>query len=222
MSKPIDIITSALGYSTKNRPEWATSKETQLFDTLMRAMRGLYLVAASVNPSRFGKSAAVNYAAGWTTPADCNSIYYIENGNGDEVIVVPVEQKQADRSRPAIYQEGVKFFGAGNTIDPSGGALTFHYAMKATKPANVNTDFSAEWNTDFDALLTVESAIYMAVQDGRADEAGAWVGSRDSWVKQFVGWLEMETVPRVFGYGASRNYNVNDLIKTLLASVPGQ
>ncbi|HJX74918.1 MAG TPA: hypothetical protein VJ247_01095 [Gaiella sp.] len=221
MSTPNDILAAALAFSTKNRPEWITSKSGELVETVMRAMRGLYLFGASVNPSYFAEKADVAAAAGsWARPATANAVILIRNPAGQEVIVVPENQQDADRSRPALFQRGLQYFGAGGPLDPVAGALTFTYAKKATKPATADAAFDASWNTDFDGLLATETAIYLAIQDGRIDEASAYVGSRDAWAKQFAAWLDIETVPRVYAYRIGRGVSIPDLIRTTLASVP--
>lgn len=221
MSTPNEIVLAAYAFSSKNRPEQFAAKADELFDVVMRAMRGLYLFAANINPEYFGDSAAVNVTAGapnyWTRPPLAVSIWRIEDAGKNEVIVVPRSQLTADVGRPALWRNGQKYMSAGNPLDPTNGTLTFFYSKRATKPADINTAFDASWPTDFDPLLIEETAMYLALQDGRTDEAATVQPSRDKWATQFANFLEIEQVNVVYQYGNSRNYNVPALIKTILA-----
>lgn len=225
MTKPRDIILQAIGYSTKNRPGDVDAKVDELFDVQMRAMRGLYLFAARINPEFFGDSAVVAFTAGapgyWARPATALSVWRIENAVGDEVVVVPRSQLTADEGRPAVWRNGQKYFGAGNTLDPTNGTLTFFFSARPVKPASADTDFDATWPTDFDPLLVEETAMYMALQDGRADEAARIQADRDKWAMNFATFLEIEQTNVVYQYGNSRNYNLPELIQSILATVPG-
>lgn len=224
MTTPRDILVAAFGTSSKNRPEQITPRSDELFEVAMRAMRGIYSFGAEVNPEYFGDSEQVALTAGapgyWARPAKAESIWYIENPGGKEVIVVPRTQLTADIGRPAIYRLGRKFYSAGNPLDPTSGALRFFYSARAVKPGTVDAPFDDSWPSDFDGFLVEETAIYLALGDGRADEAALHVADRDKWAQRFAKFLEHETVNVVYAYGASRNYNVPDLIKTLLATVP--
>lgn len=218
MSTPQDIVVAALAYSTKNKPSFITSREAELFEVVMRAMRRLYLFSVKINPEFFGISENIAFAAGgWARPALALSIWRIENPGTNEVIVVPREQLQADEGRPAVYRLGQKFYSAGNALDPVSGTLTFFYTKKPTVPATFATAFSADWPTDFDGLLVAETAIYLARQDGRTDEAATIKAERDEWAGEFASFLETEQLNVVYLYGNAKNYNIPDLIKTTLA-----
>jgi hypothetical protein len=220
MTTPRDILVGAFGFSSKNKPEQIESRKEELFEVVMRAMRGLYTLAAEINPEFFGKQAAVGFAAGgWTQPADAESVYYIENPAGKEVVVVPRSDLKADLARPAVWKLANMYFGAGNALDPTAGNLQFFYSRRATKPASVDTAFTAEWPTDHDGLLITETAMHLALNDGRKDEAAIIQPDRDRAAYRFVARLEHDNVNTVYSYGASRNYNVPNLIKSILAQV---
>lgn len=225
MTTPRDIILQSIGFSTKNRPEDVDAKLDELFDVQMRAMKGLYLFAARINPEFFGDSLTQPYNAAvpgwWNRPPNALSIWRIENSAGDEVIVVPRAQLKADVGRPAVWRNGQKYFGAGNPLDPTNGTLTFFYSARPVKPASADTAFDGTWPTDFDPLLVNETAIYMAIQDGRTDEAARIQADRDKWAMTFATFLEIEQTNVVYMYGNSRNYNLPELIQSILATVPG-
>lgn len=223
MTTPIDILTAAFGRSTKNRPAEIVSQQTALVEVVMRAMRGIYSFAAEINPEFFGRQEAVNFVGGgWARPALAESVFYIENPGGAEVIVVPRQQRTADLARPALWRLGGMYFSAGNALDPVAETLQFFYSKRAEKPASPSTAFDASWPTDFDGLLVDETAIYLAVRDGRLDEASAMLDGRDRNARRFAAFLSHETVNVVYQYGSTRNVNIPHLIKTLLAGVPGE
>jgi hypothetical protein len=225
MTTPRDILLAAFGFSTKNRPADVAAKADELMAVQMRAMKGLYLFAARINPEFFADSSAINFTAGapgyWLRPAAALSIWRIEDVASTEVIVVPRSQRTADVGRPALWRLGQKYYSAGNALDPVGGALTFFYSARPVTPATVDTAFDALWPTDFDPLLVLETAMYLAIQDGRVDEAASIAASRDKWAALFATFLEVEQVNVVYQYGNSRNYNLPELIQSVLASVPG-
>lgn len=224
MSTPTDIIVAALGYNKKNDPASITTRSAEYFEVVMRAMRGLYLFAAKVNPEFFGAQAQVNFTAGapgyWARPAAAVSVWRIENSIPREVIVVPRSQLTADVGRPAVWRLGQKYYGAGNPLDPTTGSLAFFYSQRATKPATVDTAFDASWPTDFDPLMVLEAAMYLAINDERIDEATRLMHDRDQWAMQFATFLDIEQANVVYQYGSTRNYNIPDLIRTVLATVP--
>lgn len=220
MSSPQDIAVAALGYSTKNKPGFITERSAELFEVTMRAMRRLYLFSTRINPEFFGTSENVNFSAGgWTRPTSALAIWRIENPGTNEVIVVPRSQLTADEGRPAVYRLGQRYFSAGNALDPVSGSLTFFYTKKPTTPGAFATAFASDWPTDFDGLLIAETALYLARQDGRTDEAATIKSERDEWAVEFANFLETEQLNVVYLYGSSKNYNVPDLIKTVLDRV---
>lgn len=220
MTTPRDILVAAFGYSSKNRPEQIESRKEELFEVVMRAMRGLYTLSAEINPEFMGKQANVGFAAGgWTQPADAEAVYYMENPAGDEVVVVPRSDRKADLARPCVWKLGRMYLSAGNALDPTAGNILFLYSQRAVKPATVDTAFDASWPTDHDGLLVTETAMHLALNDGRKDEAAFIQPDRDRAAFRFVARLEHDNVNTVYSYGASRNYNVPNLIKSILAQV---
>ena len=217
MSSPQDIAVAALAYSTKNKANFITERSQELFDQIMRSMRRLYLFSTRINPEFFGTSEAIAFSAGgWSRPTSSLAIWRIENPGTDEVIVVPRSQLKADEGRPAVYRLGQRYFSAGNTLDPVSGTLTFFYTKKPTTPSTFSTAFAADWITDFDGLLIAQTALYLARQDGRDSEAGTIQAERDEWAVEFASFLETEQLNMVYLYGSAKNYNVPDLIKTVL------
>lgn len=219
MSSPRDIVLAALGFSGLNKP-LQIAPDAEMLDVVTRAARGCWAYAARLNPEFFGAQAAVVYAgAGWARPADAELVWYIENPAGQEVIVVPRNDLQADASRPAVWSltqvyRPIPAYAPGPV---AANALTVFYSQIFPKPATIDTPITALWPTQFDDLLVHETAMYFALKDRRADERGVIEAGRDHWAQLFAAFLEHETTPRVYRYGAPRTFNVPALIAAHLA-----
>lgn len=221
MSTPSDILTRAFGYSTKNKPSFLTDKADELRFVVVDAMRALYLLSAKVNPERFSKHTVVNVSTGgWTLPTDALAVFRLEDNAGKEIIIVPRSQLQADEGRGAVWVEGNRYYSAGNPLDPTSGSITFFYTKTPDVPGDINANLDALWPTTFDRLLALESAMYLAAQDGRADDVAALQPMRDGWATSFITWLDVANSNIVRQYGNTRNINIPDLIRTTLITGP--
>jgi hypothetical protein len=209
-----DILTGALARSLKNSPDRLATNATELLQLVIRSMRGLYAFAARVNPTYFAESAVVAFAAGgWARPELAESVFRIENPTPTEVVVVPFDDRKAEPSRPAVYRLGGKFITAGNALDPVAGNLTFFYARRPTSPANLTpATLDAQWTEQFNELLMLEVAIYLAIKDGRAEEVGSLTADRDKWAQLFVAYLEHETVNEVRRFGHVWRFNTQSMV----------
>ena len=200
---PRDVILAAYAKSTKNKPGTIATEATELLQVFIRSMRGLYSVAARVNPTFFAEDVDVTLAASaWARPETAESIYRIERvagttggtgSAGDEVAVVPLDDKTAEKGMNAVYEFGQKFKTAGNSLDPTGGDLKFYYAKRPTDPADLDTAIDALWQESYDELLILETAIYLAMKDGRNAELENLKGARDTWAGLFIAFLEHST-----------------------------
>lgn len=212
-----EILTAAYARSTKNRPGTIATEATELLKLVGRALRGLFAVGAVVNPEFFGKSVAVPFAApGWKRPEDAESVFYIENPAGAEVIVVPFRDRKADEGKPALYRFAQVFRSAGNALDPVAGDLTFYYSKRADLPAALNTVLDALWVECYNDLLIDEVAVYLALKDGRLDEVQELKSERDAGLSQFASFLQHETANESRRFGSVRQFNI-DTLRPLLA-----
>lgn len=215
------ILTAAYAKSTKNRPGTIATENTELLQTVYRAMAGLFAFAARVNPTYFAKSSGVVGAgapASFARPADAESIFRIETNTGAEVAVVPYFDKSAESGMPAVYRIGQQFISAGNAGDPAAGVtLTFFYSKRPDVPATLASTIDPLWNEQYNELLVLEVAIYLAAKDGRMDEVQQLVGERNRWVALFVAFLEHETSNERRRFGHLNRINTNTLMP-LLAS----
>lgn len=129
---PRTIVNAAYATNAENRPEYIATGETELLDVVSRGMRKLYALAASLNPTYFGTTGDVAFAAGgWTRPEDAEAVFRIEDSDDEEVLVVPFDDRTLYGGDPAaVYFLGRKFYGAGNQGDPTSGTLTFWYSRR--------------------------------------------------------------------------------------------
>lgn len=213
-----DIIAAALAKSTKNRANIIATSATEMLEVVKRAMRGLYSVASEVNPTFFAKSAVVSFAApGWARPSDAELVFRIEK-DGTEVAVVPYDDTAAETGKPAVYALGQVYRPAGNALDPVAGDLVFFYSKIPASPANVDATIDSMWVEQFNELLILEVAMYLALKDGRMDEVAELKPMRDQWALLFIKFLEHETANLRRRFGQARQFNtqaISALISTL-------
>lgn len=211
-----DIIIGAYGYSTKNRPDQIATKATELLRIVNRAFMGIYTVAGHVNPDFFADETAVAFAApGWARPALALSVWRIENGTGVEVKVVDRRDKAAEPGWPAVYELKKIYRSAGNALDPVAGNLTFCYSLLPTPAALIGSTVDANWIEQYNELPILETAIYLALKDGRMDEVQELKADRDKWAQLFIEYLMMATAQTTRRIARQRTVNVPALIQLL-------
>lgn len=219
---PRNIIDAAYAKSTKNKPGTIATESTELLQLVIRALRGLYAVAARVNPTFFAEDDDVTLGSGvWTRPEVAESIYRLERvagttggtgSAGDEVVVVPFDDKTAEEGMNAVYEFGQKFYSAGNSLDPTGGDLKFYYAKRPDDPATLVATLDPLWQESYNELLILETAIYLAVKDHRDDEVTNLKSDRDVWAGLFIAFLEHCTANERRRYGHLHVINTKTLI----------
>lgn len=209
ITTPQMILDAAYPKSLKNKPGAIASESSELLQLVIRAMRGLYAFAARINPTYFAESAAVGFAAGgWARPQVAEAIFRLEDPGAAEVVVVPFDDRRSEPGKPAVYRFGQVFRPASaGAPDPQAGNITFFYAKRPTDPATLNATLDALWAEQFNELLILEVAIYLAIKDGRAAEIAAYKDDRDSWAKLFAAFLEHETLNERRRYGQVARFN---------------
>lgn len=203
-----DIIVAALAKSTKNRVNAIATSATELTAAAYRAICGAFSLAAGIDPSFFGKSASVAAAGGaWPYPEDAESIFRIETVAGAEVALVPQDDKGAERVRPAVFRVGRSFYSAGNAGDPAGVNLTFWYSKRPALLTLVTDVLDSMWLEAYNELLVLDLAIYLAVKDGRDDEAQLLGAERAKWIELFSAHIMHATVNEVRRFGNVGRFN---------------
>lgn len=198
------IVAAAYGRSSKNIPGKIATEPVELLTLIYRSLAGLYSFAANINPQFFGASAQVVFAAGgWARPAGAESVWRIETLAGLEVVTVPIDDKQAELGKPALYRLGQKYLGAGNPLDPTVADLVFFFSKSPAVPALLADVIDETWPETYNPLLIDETALWLAIKDGRGDEVPEVKESRDSWLKLFAEFLDHETVNEVRRMGTT-------------------
>lgn len=214
-----DILTSAYGYSAKTQPGRSINEAQEGRRIVQRSLQGLFAVAARVNPEYYGVDVDVDFdiaANGWLRPAVAEAVYRIERTDfGDEVIVVPRFDRQADVARPALYRRGKVYLSAGNPLDPVNETLRFCCSKVPDALAAIADPVDALYPDHFAALLELEVAMYIALKDGRMDEVAALRPQRDEWAALYIAHLEHETSNEVRRTGTLRTFQTPQLLAML-------
>lgn len=208
------VLTGAYAHSAKNNPSKIATDATELLQVVIRATRGLYSFAARVNPFFFAvKTNVVGVAGVWARPVAAESLFRIEDDSDDEVAVVPLDDKLAEPSMPAVYEFGQNFYTAGAVIDPDAtDTLTFFYSKRPDSPADITANIDATWPEQFNELLMLEVAIYLALKDGRTEELSTLTAARDKEVQLYVAFLEHATVNVRRRWGSVQRFNTPTLV----------
>jgi hypothetical protein len=214
MSTAREIIDAAYATSKLNQPGASASETGELIPFLNRSLRGMFAEGARVNRKVFGARLSVNWTTDhWKRPEGAEMILRIEQ-NGTEVVEVPFDQRRAEPGKPSIYSLGQRYYPAGGGVDPTNGALVFFYSARpATIPSTaegLNQDLDPLWPSQFDSLLILDMARYLATKDGgdkRGQEIAAFASEYEREHGRYVAWLEHESTVEVKSYGHYNRIN---------------
>lgn len=214
---PKELMEWAYAYSTKNNPGAIATESVELFQLVIRTIRKFYTIAARVNPTYFATKSVVSApGAGqpWVRPEGAESIYRLEKADGTEIVVVPHNHRNAESGKPGVYREQKKFYEAGNANDPNPAtdAIHFFHSKRPTDPADYESVIDTDWEEQFNDLLVLEIACYLANKDGRPEELTFLKTLRDESFRLFILFLEHETACEVRSRGHLRRINTESLI----------
>lgn len=226
------LVEAAYGKSLKNRAGAIASESGELYEFVIRVIRGIYAGAARINPGFFGAQADVAFAAGgWARPEGAQMIYRIEAAaagpptsiaSGTEIKVLPFDQRRIEPAIPSVYRwaQVYKPVSASATvppISPQNGTLTFFYSKRPATPAPASFEgvIDSMWVEDFNELLILRIARYLAIKDGRGEEVAGLTGEIGEWANQFIAFLEHETVNETRSYGHIARFNAPSVIPIL-------
>lgn len=216
------ILAAAYGRSSKNIPGKIATDATELLNLIWRALAGLYSFAADINPEFFGVTSQVQFAnGGWPRPAGAEAVWRIETLAGLEVVTVRRSDLKAELGMPALYKLGQKWYSAGNPLDPTNADLIFFYSKQPTVPALLTDVIDATWPETYNPLLIDETALWLAIKDGRQDEVGEIKESRDNWLKLFSAFLDHETMNEVRRMGTTYHSQRRMNVGAALAQIGG-
>jgi hypothetical protein len=211
---PRNILHAAYAKSKKNQPGQIAAEATELLEVVIRSTRGLFAFGARINPTYFGASISVVASGGaWARPAGAEAIFWIEETiAGTKVDLVPFDDRGAAGSTDnAVYRYGQKYYIAVTnpliSLD-----LTFFYSKRPDDPADLDTNLDGLWPEQFNELLVLEVAIYLAIKDGRQEELAPLMAQRDSWARLYAAHLEHEHWGETRRWGHMKLFNTEALV----------
>lgn len=192
---PRTILQGAFSKSARTRAE-LIDQPTEGLIFVTRAVRGLFAYAAAVNPAMFATIADVTPVAGvWARDPFWESVFLVETLAGARVEIVPADDRLLAAGMPAIYEWGQGYRVADAAAGPvSTGHLNFYAAVRPADPATVDTAIDARWIDAFNELLVLETAVWIAVKDGRQDDVATLTALRADWLTLFDQFLAHATV----------------------------
>lgn len=215
MATVSDITTAALARNRRNQPG-IIATNTELLNAFRRIWPTFWVIAARVNPAFFGareelEPDAESDPTGWLRPSNAELIYRLEFADGaragEEITVVPLDERDAEPTRAAVYEWGQVYYPAGNDDDP---ALTDEIRAWYSKlPEDVDAlsdELDSLWPGHFDELLVLELALLLATKDERLEEIPGLRSDRDVWLRRFIAHLEHTTVGVTRSTGQSQRF----------------
>lgn len=198
-----DVLDRAFARSRRFVPEGVgmTASPAELVPAVQDSLYALFQIAARVNPAFYGASRTVAYdavAGGWPRPSDAESIERIERATGEEVVVVPIDQQDAEEAFPSVYRWGRIYKPAAVATGPDAGeALTFYFSRVPDALVDEDSDIDSAFPESNSTLLELDVAIRLAIKDGGATAAETLqplVSERAAALRRYVAFLEHETV----------------------------
>jgi hypothetical protein len=207
-----DLIVAAYAKSGKNKGQQIATEGTELLKQFNRNLRGYFSVAARVNPLFFGKKATVAFGSGkWAYPADVEALWRVETEGGEEVALVPLEDRQAEVSLPAVYYFAQALYSAGNAEDPTSGNLVLFYSRQPTEASTVTSAIDTDWPVSFEELLVLDLAAMLATKDNRGDELENVRTEWNRWFLLFAAHVEHANMAERRRFNLVRRFNSNTI-----------
>ena len=193
-----DIIEAAYARSSFNDPD-KLATNAELIGVIDRRMKQLYSIVADHNPLYFGATQTVVGSSGtWARPADAELVFRIETQAGEEVHIVPFEDRSAEMP-PRVYEFGQKYYSVGQSGDPQPtDQLKFYYSKRhpsldPTKPpSDAANTLDATWPEQFNDLVVLHVAKYLATKDGRPEEVALLTQEEQLLMAVFIDHLRHE------------------------------
>lgn len=195
-----DVLDDAYGLSLKTQPDDVATAHPELTGAIFRSLQALYTIAASVNPTFFGSETnetAPGANNGWPKPADAESIFYVEDPAGDEVITVRIGEWEVEPERPKVYSLGGELHTVGGTPDPDPAtdALRIFYATgPSPAPTAVSDALPGDFPESHAQILVYQVGMYIATKDigSQGEELQVIRRERDAALSRFIRRLELD------------------------------
>ena len=216
---PREIIEAAYAKSLKNQPG-AIASDAELLGQVIRVTRKYYAGAARINPWFFGESASVAWdGTTWPRPDTAEAVFRLEQ-SGVEVVVVPSDDRAAEATSPSVSRLGQAYYPAGNATDPAASPVDFFYSRRPTDPASLDATIDSSWPEQFNELLILDIAVYLAVKDGQQEDLMNYGPQLQEWQMLYRMFLEHETSNERRRTGQRQRFNTAELFP-IPASIGG-
>ena len=189
---PRDLIQAAYATSLKNQPALIANEATELLGVVNRSLKAFFHISIQFDPTYFGASVSVAESSGtWTEPEDVASIFYLEqDSNKKEVVVVLIEEQNAEPDSPAVFSLGRVLHAASGGGQVPAGNVTMYYTKEAADAANLDAAVDALWDEAHNEFMVQEVALYLSIKDGRTEEFSGLLARRNAELARFISKLE--------------------------------
>jgi len=204
MTTAAEYMAAGISRSYRNRGNVLAQDNTEGLARLSRQFRKYYSAAAGQNASVFGQIANLTYVPAppsWVVPADCDTIHWIEQRGVPVYAVTYDDRREAEPSEACIYRLANRLYPVGNTTDPGQQALVVLYTPVPPDFTAVGDTAPAAWNSNFDSMVIVDFALFLAKKDGRPEDVQALMDEANEEVGLYGAWLARNTVPLLKRFG---------------------
>lgn len=219
MSTGNDIVVAAFARSARNQASDLATRGVELLSALNRSLRGMYAIAARVNPEYVGAIVPVTGIAGvFARPANAESVFWLESAAGAPVAIVPPAERDAEAGLPSVYRLGRSYVTVGRALDPALTAtLNFYVALRPVEQVSLAAALPATFDDAYENILILDLALYLAIKDSRMDEMDPLRTERGSWLTLYVNFLRHETANLKRRFGLAAAPSLNELNALMLA-----
>lgn len=211
-----EIIRSAYARSKASQEDVSASSDGELRPQLSDILKTFFAIGARVNPEFFSTSEVIAYDAavgGWPRPTAAEAVWWIANGAGTRVVVVPHDDRDAEPGSPSVYRMGQVYLPTGGALGPAAAVpLTFDYAKVPDAVPELLSEIDQLWPAGHESLLALELAVYLAIKDRRNEDVPGLVQERDRQLQRFIAFLEHETIGERRRKGSVRKFNVQSRV----------
>lgn len=193
-----------------------SSVGTEVVNAINRSLRGIYQVAARVNPSYYGKTSSASESSGtWSKPSDLELLYLVRDASGNEVFVTDPRDPLPDPEVPCVQKWGASFTRPAGASIPTG-SLTLYYSRRPSELSALAGTVDLE--DQFVSLLVYDIGAWIAHKDERFDELPVLQGDLEKYLRLFVSSLEHEIADLTRNVGQTARFDSPSLVdlKTFL------
>jgi hypothetical protein len=193
-----DYINKAIARSYRNRGEVLAPEGAEMLVQLGDLFVEYYLFATGLNPAVFATTTALSWnGTGWDIPANCDTMIQLRTQAGTPITVVAVDNLDAEPTRPCVYRLGRHYFPAGLPSDPGATGIVAFYTLIPEPFASLAASPGAEWPAQYDTMVVVDLAMWLAAKDGRTDDVAEMLPLQQKWAGRYTEWCSRESLDLV-------------------------